>query len=525
MLRRPKESAKMLPGPSRLREIAAGSKGSLEEAPFAALLAALALARRDVLLVMRRKKTERQIAFASGTPVDCRSNLLNETFGRFLVGQGKLSEEDFALAFAQSTTTKQRLGEALVDRGLFSKDEIAKLLHQNLARKLLDGFSWREGTYELMPDPPLVDAPFRVNVGQLILTGVSRFAVQASVDAATGMLVGKRLALGTEPLFPPGEIRMSESHARVAAALEKRPRIDELAVEAQLPFEEITRILYGLWLLGLVVTTEEAPPRREAARSERVPAPSTAPAAATVPVPAPPPPAARPAPPPQKVVDLRAAFDGLLDAAPHTLLDVPENAEEGAVRARYLARAREWEPWTLEGDDHAKATALFLAAARAYAKLADGPRAASAGEPPRQVKPISAARRFKISTDVLDPESQHKKGRELLAANDPARALQFLEFAADCDPQNGMFAADLTWARYLASGRSTSGSALGELEEAARIDPACGIAHFYLGEIHRSRGDHAKAEPAYRKAARLMAPDRRALDALRDMSRPREKGS
>src|SRR5262249_37941111 len=102
-------------------------------------------------------------------------------------------------------------------------------------------------------------------------------------------------------------------------------------------------------------------------------------------------------------------------------------------------------------------------------------------------------------------------------------ALPYLEFAADCDPQNGTFAADATWARYVASGRATSTAALGELEEAARIDPSCGLASFYLGEIHRSRGDTVKAEAAYGKAGRLMAPDRRPLDALRDMARQREK--
>jgi hypothetical protein len=514
----------VLPGPSRLREIAAGSQGSIEEVPFAALLAALALSKRDALLLLRRRRTERQIAFAKGEPVDCRSNLLNETFGRFLVGQGKLTEEDFGLAFAQATTAKQRLGEALVDRALFTKEEIAKLLHQNLARKLLDGFSWREGTYEILPDPPLADTSFRVNVGQLILTGVARFAVQASVDAATGTLVGKRLAPGTDPIFAHAEIRMTESQTRVAAALENRPRIDELAVEAGLPFDEITRILYGFWLLGLAVTTEDGRPR-DAPRPERAPAPP----ATTAP---PPPPAARPPQPSLRLAELRAAYDGLLDADPYTLLAVSEEADESLFRARYLARAREWEPWIYEGDDHARATALFLAAARAYARLAEGAgmtrRAArreetSREEPPREAPSVSSARRFQISTDVLDPESQHRKGRELLASNDPARALPFFEFAADCDPQNGTFAADLTWARYLSSGRSTSTSALSELEEAARIDPRCGLASFYLGEILRSRGDVSGAEAAYRKAGRLMAPDRRPLDALKEMTRQREK--
>jgi tetratricopeptide (TPR) repeat protein len=54
-----------------------------------------------------------------------------------------------------------------------------------------------------------------------------------------------------------------------------------------------------------------------------------------------------------------------------------------------------------------------------------------------------------------------------------------------------------------------------ELEEALRIDPKCGLAVFYLGEIHRELGNYPEAEGHLQRAIRMMAPDRRPIEALK----------
>jgi curved DNA-binding protein CbpA len=56
--------------------------------------------------------------------------------------------------------------------------------------------------------------------------------------------------------------------------------------------------------------------------------------------------------------------------------------------------------------------------------------------------------------------------------------------------------------------------ALAELDEALRVDAQCGIAAYYAGDVALALQDFAKAEAYLRRAAKLMAPDRRPLDAL-----------
>jgi hypothetical protein len=335
-------------------------------------------------------------------------------------------------------------------------------------------------------------------------------------------------------------MKRSESQARLASALEKRPRIDELAMEVKLPFEEITRLLYALWLLGTVGPSEAAP--------APAPTPRSVPPLPPRPAPVPPPPVpaslrADPMPvasppvsvpvlvapsPAPSVQDARRQgvlkdWDGHRGRDAFDLLGVAPEAGDGAILSRYLDRARAWAPWDLDGEAAEKARDLFVAAARAFSRLSD-PESRAALQKARQraaapVPPPRTGNVFAIKTDLLDPESQFKKGAELLVTGKHQQALAFLEFAADCDPQNGTYAASAAWCRYLVSNRTTGAATLAEMDDAIRIDPKCGIACFYAGEICRARGDVTRAEPYYQRAAKLMAPDRRPIDALKEMSR------
>ena len=201
---------------------------------------------------------------------------------------------------------------------------------------------------------------------------------------------------------------------------------------------------------------------------------------------------------------------------------MPEGATTGAIAERYLEFARRFAPWQLATPDLAplveKARDLFVAGARAYAELADTEqrntllfrrktlREERARRPPQD---------FAIKTDLLDPEVQYRKGKALMDAGKYREAVLLLEFAADCDPRNGLYRAELAWSRYLASPATAGKQALADLDEAMRIDPRCGLATFYAGQINAELGNRAEAERHLQRAIKLMAPDRRPIEALK----------
>lgn len=573
----------MIPTPEQLEEISRLHEGALgtpgprggprDTVPFAALLLAFSAHRRTVIVEVRRKQISKRIVFENGVPVDCRSNLVHETLGRYMVAQGKLAAEDLHPYLGQSASLGLPLGEVLLDHDVVTAEELFRLLQENLAKKLLDVFAWRDGDFRTYADVPHPESPLKIRVPQLVVTGITKFAPQEEVDAGIVPLVGKKLCLNPSPPCALDEVRLSQRQAQVAVALRSGWRIDELALGSALPFEEITRLLYALAMLGMVIAADQLPampampatlapqPASPAATPHDAPSLAAAHAAGGARAPEPaaakatgagagtgaPDPAAAAAPPAAaSSPSSPSSPSSSSEASPSTtayrneimqaylsyrrldafdLLGADEEASPAAVESRYLDFAKRFAPWTLAGPELAgmeeKARDLFLAGARAYAELLDLEqrntvlfrRKARREERNRRAPADLPA----IKTDLLDPEIQYRKGRALMDAGKLQEAALLIEFASDCDPQNGLYSAELAYCRFcLAPGQGAR--ALKELQETLRRDPDCGLAVYYTGEIHRQMGDREDAEKMLRRAIKMMAPDRRPIEALKLLS-------
>lgn len=524
----------MIPTSDQLEEIARLREGNLPEVPVAPLLLAHAVKQNSVVLEVRRRQVWKRIIFENGAPVDCRSNLTHETLGRYMVLEGKLSEEDFTSCLSRSAVRGVPLGEVLLEHGLVTAVDLFKILQANLAKKLLDLFTWREGEFRWLDEPPAPESSLKIKVPQLILTGVARFAPQEEVDMSVAPLVGKKLVLHPSPPFPLDEIRFNPRQSQIVEAL--RPpgkRMGELAESTQLPVDDITRVLYALSILGVVASADTVPKDLTATGSFTRPVlPSQAAAPVPVPAvaaPAPTPVAAGPSPQEmeQRRNEIMQTYLSYRRQDAFDLLGVPEDGTMPVFEQKFLDFGRRFSPWALEGqpDLAEKARDLFLAGARAFAELADVEQRNTLlfrRKTLRDERARKPAASFAIKTDLLDAEAQYTKGKGLMDAGKPRDAVVLLEFAADCDPQNSLYAAELAWCRFLVS-TAFADRSLKELQETLRRDPNCGIAAYYAGEIHRQAGDPEQAENHLRRAIKLMSPDRRPIDALKALSSERKR--
>src|ERR1700753_1148410 len=232
--------ARLIPTPEQLQELSQAPEGKLPDVPFAALLLGLSIASRTLVVEVRRKQISKRIAFEMGVPIDCRSNLVHETLGRYMVAEGKIQAADLHSYLRQSAGSGPPLREVL-----------HKPLQQNLAKKLLDVFTWRDGEFRTHTETPRPESPLKIRVPQLIVTGITKFAPQEEVDAGVVPLIGKKLCLHPDPPFALEDIRLNPRQSQVAVALRSGWRIDELALGTGMPFEEITRLLYALAILGV----------------------------------------------------------------------------------------------------------------------------------------------------------------------------------------------------------------------------------------------------------------------------------
>ena len=209
------------------------------------------------------------------------------------------------------------------------------------------------------------------------------------------------------------------------------------------------------------------------------------------------------------------------------LLGLAEEVGRNQIDTRFVGLARTYAPWSLPPELASleeKARTLFLALARAYAELADEEQRQTLLFRRKTLREEREKKRvdFSIKTDLLDPRAQFRKGIALRDAGKHREAVMQLEFAADCDPQNGIYGAELVYTRFLFSPTSAA-RLVKDLAEILRMDPECGLAHHYDGELRRHLGHFAEAEASYRRAIKLMSPDRRPIEALKSLAGEKKK--
>jgi hypothetical protein len=525
-------------------EVLARGEGSIADCPLPLLLQALHAEGRTLTLELRLRGLEKRIQIEDGSPVACRSNLLHETLGKFLVSKGKLTEEEHQETLRASVETGQRLGELLVSRGRISPFELYKVMQANLAHRVLDAFRWGEATYRLVADAEPAELALRVNPAQLVLAGCAGFLPFEVVASQLAFTDEQRFALAPSPPHALSELRLTTKEAKLVQVLRRRPTFDEAARESGLDVEEAMRRLYALAVLGVVelvdgeasISSPTSNPRTPSAPD--APSPCPLPRAAgerecrasrdSTPTPTP-----TPDPFPAESEELTNALvaDYLEHRArdPFALLGVAEAASAADARRAFLSLADRFSLLRFRSPElREKAEALLAARARAFAALADPEQAAlwrkrraAAAEKAKGAARPSTAEQFRISTELLDASAQFAEGRRRLAAGDARGALEQLQYAADIEPTPPV-RAHVAYARWLVDPERFARLALGELADVLRTDPGCAQGHFFAGEIHRGRGELVEAEEAYRRAHRADPTDRRAQELALEVMRARK---
>ncbi len=513
--------------------------GTLVDAPLPLLLHALFCEGRTATLELKLRGLEKRIQFEAGSPVACRSNLLHETLGKYLVEKGKLTEERYQEALQGSVQSGKRMGEWLVAQGAIQPFELYRLMQANLAMRILDAFRWSEATWRLTGESEAAELALRMNPAQLVLTGVSAFSPFELVATQLAFTDEQRFALTPRPPHELARLKLDPREARLVSTLRRRPTFEELTRATGLEVEEALRRLYALATLGIVDFADRVP---QAAG----PGP-TAPPSPDVTSPAGPEPALEvPAPPEAEALQEESeelknalASDYLAHRAlnPFDLLGLPEAADAAQSRRAFLSLADRFSPLRFRSADlREKAESLLAARARAFAALSDAGQAtlwrrrrAAATEAARAPARPSTADQFRIQTDLLDASAQFAEGARRLAAGDARGALEYFQYAADIEPK-AVHRAHLAWARYLVDPERHARLALGELAELARKEPGCAEAHRFSADILKAGGRWAEAEEAYRRAFQLDPADRRSQEAALEMLRarkaaPRERGT
>ena len=470
-----------------LDALLARRQGDLREQPYRLLLLAIGTQGKSGVLTLTRGPLEKEVVFDSGAAIDCQSNIATETLDRFLVSSGRLS----------ATQNQNALPAA----------ELTRAVLQNLGRKLLEPFSWTQGAWQFSGEAPSVEATHRVRVPQLLVTGIVKVEPFETIERALQDAGAMQLSLGSSPLFDASELRLSDEQQKVLDAVRNGATLDQFDTN-----EDLQRFLYALLFLGIASPAAahavpffelDLPPEKPSAESPRIAGvqPAAAPASTR-----------QELAPAHEILSAHATYRQL---GPFELLDLAPTAGAVEINRAFVRAAERFLPSRYEEEVRDKAQELLLASARAYAELADpmrrqalidrrthkpAPVAATVAPPPPPPPPPPTESQRRRA--IIDPEQLYREGRAAAAAGKLRDALGYYEMAADCDAQNGTYAAEAAYTRYQLL-ISPAATAVKALKNAIRIDPRCGVAYLYLGKIQEALGNHVEAQAYLGRASTL----------------------
>jgi CheY-like chemotaxis protein/tetratricopeptide (TPR) repeat protein len=219
-------------------------------------------------LILRRAELIYEVRFAHGFPVDVAVPFHRENLGRFLISEGRLSEDEYQQALHVAVSRRIPLEQVFIDLGFVEMSEAVALSRAHKREAITSTFAWSEGgSCEFVENAVDLEGSFQLSPSTLVLDGVARaflteeleerYRGLATAHVRAGRLFDTRLTLFAPVLFTTGlQVTVgTELTVRAALADVRGDRVQAM------------RLLRALELLDVVelgenraaVTSQEAP--------------------------------------------------------------------------------------------------------------------------------------------------------------------------------------------------------------------------------------------------------------------------
>ncbi len=133
---------------------------------FAKPFAETALKRETGLWLCEHGGIRKEVYLEKGKPRFVGSNLASEMLGEFLVRSSVIDRAELDMALAVLPRFQGRLGDTLVALSLVKAVELVSLIERQLAERLLELFTWSNGSAEFYRGVPGPDSGFSLRMGE-----------------------------------------------------------------------------------------------------------------------------------------------------------------------------------------------------------------------------------------------------------------------------------------------------------------------------------------------------------------------
>ncbi|HHN74764.1 MAG TPA: DUF4388 domain-containing protein, partial [Acidobacteria bacterium] len=228
--------------------------GRIDGTPVPELLWALALEHFSGSLVLSHGELRKVLFFRQGRVVFASSSDAEDRLGPFLLRRGQVALA--ALLDAGGRVMRgRRLGQALVELGAMTQDEICKAVLDQVLAIALSVFSWRSGAWKLSRASLPLDEAITLDrpMEELILEGLRRVEDWGRIRKAVG---GPRAIYRVRSGHLDTKVLLGLTERSILEQLVHPCRVDRLCREVYAPSYDVYRALWGLSILGLVHPVE-----------------------------------------------------------------------------------------------------------------------------------------------------------------------------------------------------------------------------------------------------------------------------
>lgn len=214
----------------------------------------LYLEERTGVLRLRRDDLEKKVFFDRGMILLAHSDLPEEDLGARLVHEGKLSPGALAEAGADGSDPVA-LAQAMLNRGLVTKDTLGETAHVVVLRVVKSAFKWESGTADFDDGVHLAEGLFDgdiLSTFETILTGIQSMTGFSEIrDAMMG--VENRLRLRDPAPIPVERLALSPAHGFILSRVDGRTNTGNVVSILPQGEEDLAcRFLYGLLVMGVL---------------------------------------------------------------------------------------------------------------------------------------------------------------------------------------------------------------------------------------------------------------------------------
>jgi tetratricopeptide (TPR) repeat protein len=227
--------------------------GPLSKTPFGEVLKRIAAEERSGDLQVIYRRTIKTIYFDRGFVVFAASNLKRDRLGESLIDAGRISRHEFAMASELMKKDRRKFGQALVETGVMSEEELGRQVATQVNRILLSLFKVDDGIYSFDERPTIIPVELMVSLSiyRILLDGIRRMTDEDLILRNLPSMK-TRLRVSTRPPFTVSFNHLNPTERDVLRSAVKGASLRSILATISHERGATLRACYGLYAAGLL---------------------------------------------------------------------------------------------------------------------------------------------------------------------------------------------------------------------------------------------------------------------------------